>query len=122
MIPEIYSARYAGVNANSKQNIEKLLQAMIDVPEEKRTARFHCVIVYLKHESDPMPLISHGSWEGKILLEEKGEFGFGYDPVFYVPEYQCSSAELKPELKNEISHRAKALKIFITQMNDVLRK
>lgn len=107
--PGIYSARYSGEGATDKQNIEKLLDAMQGVEAEKRTARFHCVLVLMRHENDPTPLVCHGKWEGQILTEEHGENGFGYDPVFFVPEDNCASAELDPSRKKQLSHRGKAL-------------
>lgn len=108
--PGIYSARYAGAGANDKDNNEKLLLELADVPFEERTARFICVTVLLKHAADSVPLISQGVWEGKILLHPQGTNGFGYDPLFWVPEYDCSSAELTPEFKNSLSHRGQALR------------
>ncbi|GAD30820.1 XTP/dITP diphosphatase [Photobacterium leiognathi] len=107
--PGIYSARFAGEDASDADNIDKLLAEMKDVPEEQRTARFHCVLVMMRHENDPTPLVCHGSWEGSILTERHGENGFGYDPVFWVPEDQCASAELAPARKKQLSHRGKAL-------------
>ncbi|CAH6920487.1 dITP/XTP pyrophosphatase [Vibrio chagasii] len=107
--PGIYSARYSGEGATDKQNIEKLLDAMQGVEVAKRTARFHCVLVLMRHENDPTPLVCHGKWEGQILTEEHGENGFGYDPVFFVPEENCASAELAPSRKKQLSHRGKAL-------------
>lgn len=107
--PGIYSARYSGEGATDKQNIEKLLDAMQGVETEKRTARFHCVLVLMRHENDPTPLVCHGKWEGQLLTEEHGENGFGYDPVFFVPEDNCASAELDPSRKKQLSHRGKAL-------------
>ncbi|WP_052878801.1 XTP/dITP diphosphatase [Vibrio coralliirubri] len=107
--PGIYSARYSGEGATDKQNIEKLLNAMQGVETEKRTARFHCVLVLMRHENDPTPLVCHGKWEGRILTEEHGENGFGYDPVFFVPEDNCASAELESTRKKQLSHRCKAL-------------
>ncbi|CAH7139664.1 dITP/XTP pyrophosphatase [Vibrio chagasii] len=107
--PGIYSARYSGEGATDKQNIEKLLNAMQGVEVAKRTARFHCVLVLMRHENDPTPLVCHGKWEGQILTEEHGENGFGYDPVFFVPEDKCASAELAPSRKKQLSHRGKAL-------------
>ncbi len=108
--PGIYSARFAGVGATDEANLQLLIDKMQDVPEEKRTARFHCVIVYMHHPNDPMPLICQGTWEGKLLFEPKGEHGFGYDPIFYVPTHNCASAELSPEVKNQLSHRGQALR------------
>ncbi|MEM8561178.1 MAG: RdgB/HAM1 family non-canonical purine NTP pyrophosphatase [Pseudomonadota bacterium] len=104
--PGIRSARYSGYGDDA--NNAKLLSKLADVPQEQRVARFHCALVFLRNASDPMPVISHASWEGRILTSPRGENGFGYDPLFFVPEYQCSSAELDPAVKNRISHRAKA--------------
>jgi len=104
--PGIHSARYSG--DGDAANNAKLLQALADVHEEQRSARFQCVLVYMRHALDPMPLVCQASWEGHILLTPRGDNGFGYDPLFYVPEYQCSSAELPPGVKNRISHRARA--------------
>lgn len=113
--PGIYSARYAGVEGDlaDAANNAKLLAALEQVPEAERTARFQCVIVYMRHDRDPMPLICQGTWEGRILFEEQGENGFGYDPLFYVPEYGCASAELSPEIKNGLSHRGQALRALL---------
>ena len=108
--PGIYSARYSGEGATDEKNLLKLLEALKDVPEEKRTARFQCVLVYMQHENDPTPLICQGTWEGVILTEPQGENGFGYDPIFYVPTHNCSSAQLSAEEKNKLSHRGQALK------------
>ncbi len=107
--PGIHSARYAGPKASDQDNLEKLLKALQDVPDLGRTARFRCVIVYLKHALDPAPLVAEGVWEGSILRAPKGSNGFGYDPVFWVPEKGCASAELPPEVKNALSHRGQAL-------------
>ncbi len=107
--PGIYSARYYGEGATDKLNLEKVLTEMQGVPEEQRTARFHCVLVLMRHESDPTPLVCHGKWEGRILTEASGENGFGYDPIFFVPEEGCASAELEPVRKKQLSHRGKAL-------------
>ncbi|RLA54545.1 MAG: non-canonical purine NTP pyrophosphatase, RdgB/HAM1 family [Gammaproteobacteria bacterium] len=104
--PGIHSARYSG--DGDAANNAKLLQALADIHEEQRSARFQCVLVYMRHALDPMPLVCQASWEGHILLTPRGDNGFGYDPLFYVPEYQCSSAELPPGVKNRISHRARA--------------
>ena len=107
--PGIYSARYAGVGASDEQNLHKLLDAMHDVPDEKRSARFQCLIVLMQHELDPTPIICQGSWEGQITRAPAGENGFGYDPIFFVAEHGCTSAQLSPEQKNALSHRGKAL-------------
>jgi len=108
--PGVYSARYAGVGASDSDNTQKLLQALEGVPEELRTARFICVMVFMEHADDPLPIIAQGVWEGRILTQATGSNGFGYDPVFFVPEYNCASAELSPEVKNSLSHRGIALK------------
>ncbi|WIO74150.1 XTP/dITP diphosphatase [Porticoccaceae bacterium LTM1] len=107
--PGIYSARFSGEDATDQKNNAKLLGLLKDVSEEQRTARFQCVLVYLRHPDDPTPLICQGSWEGRILTEPRGENGFGYDPLFLVPEHNCASAELPKEVKNRISHRGKAM-------------
>lgn len=108
--PAVYSARYAGVGASDNDNTQKLLRALEGVPEAQRTARFICVMVFMEHADDPLPIIAQGSWEGRILTQPAGSNGFGYDPVFFVPEYGCASAELSPEVKNSLSHRGIALK------------
>jgi XTP/dITP diphosphohydrolase len=108
--PGLYSARYAGEHGGDAANNAKLLEALKDVPEAQRTARFYCCIVYLRHADDQLPIISEASWEGRILFEASGANGFGYDPLFYVPTHGCSSAELPPEEKNRISHRGQALR------------
>lgn len=107
--PGIYSARYAGEGATNERNNATLLQALEGVADAERGARYQCVLVYMRHELDPTPLICQGSWEGRILSAPRGEGGFGYDPLFFVPSHQCSAAELSKEEKSRISHRAKAL-------------
>lgn len=114
--PGIYSARYAGVGASDADNLNKLLDALQDVPEAERTARFQCLMVFMRHGEDPTPLICQGTWEGRILDTAQGENGFGYDPVFYVPERDCSSAQLDADTKNNLSHRGKALKQLLIAM------
>lgn len=116
--PGIYSARYAGKDASDEQNLQKLLQDLKDVPEAERTARFQCLMVFLRHADDPTPLICQGTWEGIITFEPKGENGFGYDPVFYVPEQQCTSAELPAETKNRLSHRGQALRALVAAFSN----
>ncbi len=108
--PGIYSARYAGQPCDNQANNNKLLAALKDVPKEKRTARFQCVIVLMRHAKDPTPLICSGTWEGIIVEHETGANGFGYDPLFFVPSHDCTSAELSPEIKNSLSHRGQALR------------
>ncbi|MEP4486327.1 MAG: RdgB/HAM1 family non-canonical purine NTP pyrophosphatase [Halioglobus sp.] len=112
--PGIHSARYSG-SGDAGNNL-KLLDALSDVPLGKRTARFQCALVYLRHAEDPTPLICPGSWDGEILMEARGEDGFGYDPLFYVPQYQCSAAELERGVKNRVSHRARACALLLSAL------
>jgi XTP/dITP diphosphohydrolase len=114
--PGIYSARFAGEGASDQANLEKLLDALQGTPEENRTARFQCLMVYMRHANDPTPLICQGSWEGRILTAARGSNGFGYDPVFYVPTHDCSSAELPAETKNQLSHRGQALRKLVAAL------
>lgn len=114
--PGIHSSRYAGPAATDRDNVEKLLTNLADVPESRRGARFQCVMVYLRHAADPTPLICQASWEGRILTAPRGSNGFGYDPVFHVPTHDCSSAELPPEIKNELSHRGQALRQLVERL------
>ena len=114
--PGVISARYAGIGASDQANWQKLLQALAGVPENQRTARFICVMVYLRHAEDPLPVIAQGVWEGSILTQALGENGFGYDPVFWLKDLACSSAQMDPAQKNLLSHRAKALRELQTQL------
>lgn len=114
--PGIYSSRYAGPAATDRDNVEKLLTNLADVPESRRGARFQCVMVYLRHAADPTPLICQASWEGLILTAPRGSNGFGYDPVFHVPTHDCSSAELPAEIKNKLSHRGQALRQLVERL------
>lgn len=114
--PGIYSARFAGVGASDEQNLQKLLTELKDVPEAERTARFQCLMVYMRHGVDPTPLICQGTWEGIITFAPQGENGFGYDPVFFVPTHNCTSAELPAETKNELSHRGQALRALVAAL------
>lgn len=107
--PGIYSARYSGEGATDEFNNNKLLGALSNTPEQQRTARFQCVIAFLRHAQDPTPLICQGSWEGRVAFSPKGDNGFGYDPLFYIPELDCHSAELEKQEKNRLSHRGKAV-------------
>lgn len=109
--PGIHSARYSG--GGDAANNTRLLAALDGLSPGLRTARFQCALVYMRHALDPMPLVCQASWEGRILDAPRGDNGFGYDPLFYVPEYQCSSAELPAELKNRISHRARASALLL---------
>lgn len=116
--PGIYSARYAGEDASDQQNLEKLLLALKDVPDDKRQAQFHCVLVYMRHAEDPTPLVFHGSWPGVITHAPAGQGGFGYDPIFYVPSEGKTAAELTRDEKSAISHRGQALKLLLEAMRN----
>lgn len=118
--PGIYSARYAGQPCDNQANNDKLLAALQGVPGELRTARFQCVIVLMRHALDPTPLICTGTWEGFIVEQETGANGFGYDPLFNVPTHGCTSAELSPQVKNELSHRGQALRDLATKFSRFL--
>lgn len=114
--PGIRSARYAGVDGDDAANNAKLLGALADIPDVERTARFQCLLVLLRHAEDPTPWIFQGTWEGRILHAPQGDNGFGYDPLFFVPDRGCSSAELAPEVKNQLSHRGQALRLFLQRL------
>ncbi len=113
--PGVYSARYAGENATDKDNNNKMLEELNGVPEAERTARYQCLIVFMRSHTDPVPIITQGSWEGRILTAPQGDGGFGYDPIFYVPTHKCSGGELPLEVKNTLSHRAIALKAMLEE-------
>lgn len=111
--PGIYSARYAGEHGDDAANNSLLLAELAGIPDDERTARFRCVMVYLRHADDPAPLICQGVWGGRILEKPRGTGGFGYDPVFWVPEEGCSAAELPAATKNRLSHRGQALQALV---------
>lgn len=115
--PGVYSARFAGADSSDQQNIQRLLTELQDVPAAQRQATFNCVLVYLRHAADPTPLICHGQWHGEILTEAKGDGGFGYDPIFWVEQHQCTAAELSKQQKQAISHRGKALSQLLEQLS-----
>lgn len=115
--PGVYSARYAGENANDEKNNQKLLEELKNIPAEKRTARYHAVLAYMRHADDPTPILCHGVWEGIILTEPRGQGGFGYDPLFFVPTHNCASAELDKAEKNRISHRGKAMQELLQKIS-----
>ncbi len=114
--PGLYSARYAGASATDQQNLDLLLQNVRKTGVHQPRARYQCVIVYLRHAKDPSPIIASASWEGNIVDEPRGTNGFGYDPVFLVPDYGCTSAELPPDVKNRISHRGQALQVLLDKL------
>ena len=109
--PGIYSARYSASGGDAGNN-RKLLEALQGVTDAQRGAQFICVLALLQHADDPLPIICEGRWQGRILHAAQGEQGFGYDPLFYVAEQQCSSAELPRALKNQLSHRAQAMQLL----------
>lgn len=114
--PGIYSARFAGAGASDADNIRKLLNSLEGLPQSERSARFRCVLVYLRHAGDPAPLICQGTWEGRILHTPSGDGGFGYDPVFWIEALQCSSASLSKDDKNRLSHRGQAMRMLLEQL------
>lgn len=119
--PGIYSARFAGVGSSDADNNTKLLELLKDLPAEKRSARFRCLLVFMRHAEDPTPLICQGTWEGQILTEAQGDNGFGYDPLFLIPELDKASAELPPEQKNKLSHRGQAVAQLIDAIKPYLK-
>lgn len=114
--PGVHSARYAGPEADDDANNGRLLQALAHVAEPQRTARYQCVMVYLRHAGDPTPVICQGTWEGRILLAPRGRGGFGYDPLFWLPELDCTAAELDLDTKNRLSHRGQALRCLLAAL------
>ncbi len=114
--PGIYSARYAGTGAKDADNNAKLLQELAGVPQAQRSARYHAVLAFMRHAEDPTPILCHGTWEGIILEAPRGEGGFGYDPLFWVPTHNCASAELSKEEKNRISHRGAAMQELLQKL------
>lgn len=119
--PGVRSARYAGDSATDRTNLEKLLDALRAVPDTRRTARFQCVMVYLRRPDDPTPVVATGTWEGLIASAPRGANGFGYDPIFIVPERGCTSAELPPDEKNRLSHRGQALRALVAALRQTTR-
>lgn len=117
--PGIYSARFSGAGATDEKNNIKLLAELDGVAESERTARYQCVMVYMKSADDPTPIITQGTLEGRILTAPRGNGGFGYDPLFWLEDNNCSAAELSLEEKNKISHRAIALQAMIQQLSNL---
>lgn len=116
--PGIHSARFAGSHANAQDNINKLLAELADVPEESRTAIFYCVLIFLTHAKDPIPTIAEGRWHGSISFTMHGQEGFGYDPIFLIPAYGKTAAELPTPIKNQISHRGQAMQSLLSRLFD----
>ena len=121
--PGVYSARFSGDEngngATDEKNNLKVLESLDGVPQEKRTARYQCILVYMAHADDATPIICQAAWEGFIMEHQVGENGFGYDPLFWLPEFQCSSAQLDPAQKNKISHRGKALELLYHELTKI---
>jgi len=113
--PGIYSARFSGDGATDASNNQLLLEKLANI--EDRTARFQCALVFMRSENDPVPLICQGSWEGHILYEPQGDNGFGYDPLFFAFDQGCASAQLPPEVKNQVSHRGKAITLLVDALS-----
>ena len=114
--PGIYSARFSGDGSTDERNNAKLLEQLSGLPKSQRSARYQCILVYMQHAEDPTPLICQGSWEGHILSAPIGTNGFGYDPLFFVPTHNCSSAQLSKDVKNSISHRAIAMQKLLKEL------
>lgn len=112
--PGVKSARYSGPNADDASNRQRVIDKLKQYPasEQPFKAHFICVLVFMNHAQDPAPIIAQGEWQGEIILQPRGQQGFGYDPIFWLPEQGCTAAELEPNDKNQLSHRAKALKIL----------
>jgi len=115
--PGIYSARFAGAGATDTDNLNKLIGDLAAINNAPRTARFQCLMVYMRHADDPTPLICQGTWEGEIIDAPRGNNGFGYDPVFFVPPEQCTAAELTSDRKNSLSHRGQALACLLDKLS-----
>ena len=121
--PGIYSARYASMAGGEKSdlaNMDKLLADLKHVPPAQRSARFHCVLAFMRHAEDPTPIVIQGTWEGTLLEAPAGDDGFGYDPIFWVQSHQCSSAQLSKAEKNQLSHRGQAVAAFQQRMARLL--
>lgn len=114
--PGIYSARYAGVGATDAQNLDKLLFELRDVPAAHRTARYRCALAFMRWDLDPSPLICQAHWEGILIDTPRGCGGFGYDPIFLLPELNRTAAELAADEKNRLSHRGQALRALVENL------
>ena len=114
--PGIYSARYAGEPSNDSANNDKLLGALAGIPEAQRTAHFSCTMVFVEHPDHADPIVAQGRWHGRILEHPRGDNGFGYDPLFFLQEHQCTSAEMPAAQKNAMSHRGQAAKALLAAL------
>jgi XTP/dITP diphosphohydrolase len=115
--PGVHSARYAGEPRSDERNNQKLVEMLRQAPS--RAAHYYCVIVVLRHAEDPQPLVAEGQWHGEIVLQPRGSGGFGYDPYFLLPDLGLTAAELEPEHKNRISHRAQALAVLASRLQEL---
>ena len=116
--PGVHSARYAGAHGDDAANNAKLIDAMAEIADDRRQAQFHCCLVATRAADDPVPVIAHGAWQGEILRAPRGDGGFGYDPLFWVASENASAGELSAARKNEISHRARAMRDLIEQLRE----
>lgn len=114
--PGIHSARYAGPQASDAENLARLLEAMAGVGDDERGCRFVCAVVFVAAGDDPVPIVCSAEWQGRLCDTPRGASGFGYDPVFYVPDHGCTSAELEPALKNRLSHRGQAMRLLVERL------
>lgn len=117
--PGVYSSRYSGANATDQSNLNKLIENIREIDPAKRTARYWCVMVFMKHAKDPTPIICQACWKGKLITEPKGTNGFGYDPIFWIEDRKATAAEISLEEKNSLSHRAQALKLLLEKLKVV---
>ena len=117
--PGIFSARYSGIGATDKDNLTKLIKDIKYIDRKNCQAKFICAMVYIAYENDPNPIIVEGIWKGYVITKPRGVNGFGYDPIFYVPEYECTSAELDRKKKNQLSHRGQAIRKLTKKLNEI---
>ena len=117
--PGIFSARYSGIGATDKDNLTKLIKDIKHIDRKNCQANFICAMVYIAYENDPNPIIVEGIWKGYVITKPRGVNGFGYDPIFYVPEYECTSAELDRKKKNQLSHRGQAIRKLTKKLNEI---
>ena len=117
--PGIFSARYSGIGATDKDNLTKLIKDINHIDRKNCQAKFICAMVYIAYENDPNPIIVEGIWKGYVITKPRGVNGFGYDPIFYVPEYECTSAELDKKKKNQLSHRGQAIRKLTKKLNEI---
>ena len=117
--PGIFSARYSGIGATDKDNLTKLIKDIKHIDRKNCQAKFICAMVYIAYENDPNPIIVEGIWKGYVITKPRGVNGFGYDPIFYVPEYECTSAELDRKKKNQLSHRVQAIRKLTKKLNEI---